>query len=76
MLFRSLCDAGDKELDNTKRTGYYRQAAQLLLSDAAVAFFYHSVAWTLVKSRVQGYREDPLEYFLGEHDLYNLKLSA
>jgi oligopeptide transport system substrate-binding protein len=70
-----LCDAGDKELDSAKRIVYYRQAAQLLLSDAAVAFFYHSVAWILIKSRVQGYREDPLEYFLGEHDLYNLKLS-
>ena len=74
--YDKLCDAGDKELDNVKRTGYYRQAAQLLLSDAAVAFFYHSVAWSLIKSRVQGFREDPLEYFLGEHDLYNLKLSA
>ena len=38
--YDKLCDAGDKELDNVKRTGYYKQAAQLLLSDAAVAFFY------------------------------------
>ena len=71
-----LCDLGDKELDVKKRTDYYRQAAQLLLAEAPVAFFYHSVAWSLIKARIQGYREDPLEYFLGEHDLYNLKLSS
>ncbi|MSQ44249.1 MAG: peptide ABC transporter substrate-binding protein [Chloroflexi bacterium] len=70
-----LCNLGDKELDVKKRTDYYRQAAQLLLAEAPVAFFYHSVVWVLVKSRIQGYREDPLEYFVGEHDLYNFKIA-
>ncbi|MDQ3700943.1 MAG: peptide ABC transporter substrate-binding protein [Chloroflexota bacterium] len=73
--FDRLTNEADVELDSVRRTEMYRQAAQILLNDAPVAFLWHSVAWLLVKPRVQGYREDPLEYFTGEHDLYNLRLT-
>jgi oligopeptide transport system substrate-binding protein len=73
--FDRLTDTADAEQDPSRRNDLYRQAAQILNNDVPVAFLYHTVAWVLVKPRVQGYREDPLEYFLGEHDLYNFKLS-
>jgi oligopeptide transport system substrate-binding protein len=73
--FDRLTEAADVELDAVTRRDLYRQAAQILLNDAPVAFLWHAVNWVLTKPRLQGFREDPLEYFLGEHDLSNLRLA-
>jgi oligopeptide transport system substrate-binding protein len=73
--FDRLSGAGDVEIDPAVRRERYRQAAQLLVDDAPVAFLWHAVTWVLVKPRLAGFREDPLEHFLGEHDLYNLQLT-
>ena len=72
--FDRLTAAADTESDPTSRHDLYRAAAQLLVQEAPAAFLYHSVAWVLVKPRLRGYREDPFEYFLGEHALYDLRL--
>jgi oligopeptide transport system substrate-binding protein len=74
--FDRLVELADAEPDPDARREQYRQAAQILINDVPVAFLYHSVQWVLVRSRVQGFREDPMEYFLGEHDLYNLRLTS
>ena len=37
---------------------------------------YWQVTWRLVQPRVQGLLADPLEYFVGEHSLYNLTLTG
>ena len=44
------------------------------VTDVPGAMLNHTVGWRLVKSRVKGTRPDPLEYFLGAGDLYNLTL--
>jgi oligopeptide transport system substrate-binding protein len=73
--FDRLSGAGDVETDPATRREQYRQAAQILIDDAPVAFLWHAVTWVLVKPRLAGFREDALEHFLGEHDLYNLQLT-
>jgi oligopeptide transport system substrate-binding protein len=73
--FDRLTNAADAELDATRRRTLYRDAAQILLNESPAAFLYHSVVWLLVKPRLRGFREDPFEYFLGEHDLAHLTLA-
>jgi oligopeptide transport system substrate-binding protein len=74
--FDQLCDAADVEQDPERRSELYRQAAQMMIHDAPVAFLFHGVTWQLVKPRVLGYREDPLTNFDGEHNLYEFRLAV
>lgn len=51
-----LADLGDRELDQTKREEYYRQANQILLDDLPAPFVYHLANVFLVKPEVTGYK--------------------
>jgi oligopeptide transport system substrate-binding protein len=73
--FDRLCKAADVELDPKKRDEAYMKAAGILNTDAPVVFVYHSVTALLIKPEVQGLKVDPFEYFVGQHSLYDLKLS-
>ncbi|MBI3971067.1 MAG: peptide ABC transporter substrate-binding protein [Chloroflexi bacterium] len=73
--FDQLTEQADIEQDLDRRKELYRQAAQILLNEAPVAFHYYNVAWALVKPRIKNFRPDPLEYFFGEHNLYNMTLA-
>ena len=72
--FDRITDAADVEQDPGIRRELYRQAAQLLLTDTPVFMVNYTVVWRLVAPRVQGLKPDPLEYFVGEHSLYDLKI--
>ena len=74
--FDRLTDQADVQQDPGIRRELYRQAAQILINDAPVAFIYNSVSWVLVKPRLQGFKEDALEYFTGEHNLYGFSLTS
>ena len=74
--FDFVTGVADVHSDVEERRRLYQRAAQILLNDAPAAMLYHTVSWRLVKPRLVGTRPDPLEYFLGEHDLYNLRLEG
>jgi oligopeptide transport system substrate-binding protein len=74
--FDRLVDQADLEPDPDRRREMYRQAAQILVDDVPVAFWYYGINWILVKPRVQGYRDDPNENFVGQHSLYDFKLAG
>ncbi len=73
--FDRLTDAADIELDPERRRELYRQAAQIFLNDAPVVLLYHEVVWSLIKPRIIGYKPDPTEYFVGEHQLQSMRLA-
>ena len=64
------------ELDPKKRDDLYRQAATILNIETPVAFCWYNVATTLISPRVQGLKVDPFEYFVGQHSLYEMKLTS
>ena len=74
--FDFLVDTADTHPDQQTRRDLYLRAAQILLNDVPGAMLNHTVGWRLVKSRVKGTRPDPLEYFLGAGDLYNLRIEG
>jgi len=74
--FDFLTETADVTLDASVRRDLYLKAAQVLLNDVPVAMLNHTVSWRIVKPRLKGTRPDPLEYFLGEHDLYNLRIEG
>jgi ABC-type oligopeptide transport system substrate-binding subunit len=74
--FDFLTETADVTMDVAIRRDLYLKAAQVLLNDVPAAMLNHTVSWRLVKPRLKGTRPDPLEYFLGEHDLYNLRLEG
>jgi oligopeptide transport system substrate-binding protein len=74
--FDFLTQTADTNPDVALRRELYLKAAQILLNDVPGAMLNHTVGWRLVKSRVKGTRPDPLEYFLGAGDLYNLTISG
>ena len=77
--FDRLVDAADIEQDPGRRRELYRQAAQILINDAPVAFFYYSVVWALTKPRVKAPKAalmDPNATFFLEHYLYESSLAG
>ncbi|HEU5317054.1 MAG TPA: peptide ABC transporter substrate-binding protein [Chloroflexota bacterium] len=74
--FDYVTSVADTHPDPQERRNLYLRAAQILLNDVPAAMLYHNVVWRLVKPRLKGTRPDPLERFLGENDLYNLKIEG
>jgi oligopeptide transport system substrate-binding protein len=72
--FDKLTNQADVELDAKKRDDLYKKAAQILLDDAPVAFLYYGVVSRVVKSYVSGLPQNPLEYYEGQSNLYNVKI--
>ena len=52
--FSRLLGMADNELDPVKRTGIYRQAENLLVSDVGAAFVYHPITYALSKPWLKG----------------------
>ncbi|HEU5316160.1 MAG TPA: peptide ABC transporter substrate-binding protein [Chloroflexota bacterium] len=72
--FDKLVEQGDVEQDKAKRNDAYKKAAQILIDDAPVAFLYYGVVSRLVKPHVQGLPQNPLDYFEGQSNLFNVKI--
>jgi oligopeptide transport system substrate-binding protein len=56
----ALLEQARTELDASQRVALYRQAEQLLLDDYSTLPIVHTVSFTLVSSRVQGYVDPPM----------------
>ncbi|MGI8424899.1 MAG: peptide ABC transporter substrate-binding protein [Chloroflexota bacterium] len=74
--FDFLTSVADIHPEPAVRREMYLKAGQILLNDVPAAMLVHSAEWILVKPRIKGFREDPLEYFVGEHDLYNFRIEG
>jgi len=72
--YDELTRKGDVETDPAKRDALYKEAAQILLDEAPVAFIYYSMTARLTKPWVSGFIHNPLEYFVGQYSMYDAKI--
>ena len=63
--YDTLVKAADQESDQAKRDAGYKQAEQILIEQAVVAFLYQSTDWYLVKPWVKGYQDNSIEEWPG-----------
>ncbi len=61
--FDKAVRAADPETDPKKRDDLYKQAGQVLIDDAPVAFFWYSVSSYLQKPYITGCKNTPLDYY-------------
>ena len=76
--FDKLVDQADKEQDAAKRADLYKQAQELLVKDAPVAFISNDKSLGLVKPYVKGITKDtitPLDYIPGFFNLPELDVA-
>jgi oligopeptide transport system substrate-binding protein len=72
--FDKLTSGADIEADAKKRDDMYKQAAQILIDEAPVAFFWYSVDSFLVKPYVSGAKFTPLDYYFSSTTIMQLKI--
>ena len=63
--YDQLVKQADQETDQKKRDDLYKQAEQLLVEQAVVAFLYQSTDWYLVKPWVTGFTDNSIEEWPG-----------
>jgi oligopeptide transport system substrate-binding protein len=72
--FDKLTSTADTEPDAKKRDDMYKQAAQILIDEAPVAYFWYSVDSFVVKPYISGAKFTPLDYYFSSTTIMNLKI--
>ena len=73
--FDKLVRDADVQQDAKKRDDEYKQAGQILIDDAPVAFHYHDVSDFLVKPYLTGCKFTPLDYYTCQSTIMQAKIA-
>jgi oligopeptide transport system substrate-binding protein len=74
--FDKMVRAADAEPDQAKREQMYKDAQKILTKDAPAAFVNTDANWILVKPWVQGWKQNPLDYYFSSLNLYSMVITT
>jgi len=73
--FDRLTRQADGEQNQATRDNLYKQAAQILVTEAPVAFVHNNVDWTLVKPYVKGWTSSPLDQYFSQSTIMDVTIA-